>query len=245
MNSCDELLDRLEEAATGRLPTELDRHLQECPHCQEAVAQWQAMSEAVRTTVRTVAPPDLVARLKLLPRFPAACEATLDLLGDALTGALPAAERTRFLVHLQQCASCRATWEALATLREVAHIAVAPPRLRAAAALPPRQRLAVRRRRGLFDLKLAVAAAYLFAALTVVLAGSPGSPADGGGARIASVATFARAALENRIVSYARRLQEHVSTAGGWVSETVRETWQQVQQRLFPSRENHNGEDNV
>lgn len=245
MKSCDELLDRLEEAAAGRLPTGLDRHLQGCPHCQEAVARWQATSEAVRTTARTVAPPELVARLKRLPRFPAACEATLDLLGDALTGALPAAERTRFLVHLQQCARCRATWESLATLREVGHITVAPPRLRATAALPPRQRLAVRRRRGLFDLRLAVAAAYLFAALTVVLAGSPSSPPAGGGARIASVATFARAAVENRIVSYSRRLQEHITAAGGWVSETVRDTWQQVQQRLFPRRENHNGENNV
>ncbi|MEP0774185.1 MAG: zf-HC2 domain-containing protein [Acidobacteriota bacterium] len=245
MKCCDELLDRLEEAATGRLPTELDRHLRECPHCQESAARWQAVNEAVRTTARTVAPPELVARLKRLPRFPVACETTLDLLGDALTGALPAAERTRFLVHLQQCASCRTTWEALATLREVGLGTVAPPRLRATAALPPRQRLAVRRRRGLFDLRLAVAAAYLFAALTVVLAGSPGSPGDGGGARIASVATFARAAVENRIVSYSRRLQEHVSTAGDWVSETVRETWQQVQQRLFPRRENHHGESNV
>ncbi len=245
MRSCEELLDRLEDAATGGLPVELARHLQECPHCQEIVARWQAVGEAPRLTAGAVAPPDLVARLKRLPRFSAACEATLDLLGDALAGALPAAERTRFLVHLQQCASCRATWEALATLREVGHGTVAPPRLRATAALPPRQRLAVRRRRGLFDLRLAVAAAYFFAALTVVLAGSPGSPADGGGARIARVATFARAAVENRIVSYSRRLQEHMSSAGGRVSETLRETWQQVQQRLFPQRENHNGERDV
>lgn len=245
MSRCEVLLDRLEEAAAGVLPDELRRHLEECPVCQEAVARRQAVSEAAQAVSSTAVPQALLGRLKSLPRFPATCEDALDQLGEALSGSLPVAERSRFLLHLQECARCRATWEALATLREVGSAAQAPPRLRGAAALPPRQRLAVRRRRGVFDVRLAIAAAYLFAALTVVLAGSPGALTDRGGARIASAATYARAAVENRVISYSRRLQERVSTAGGWVTETARDTWNQVQQLFSGKRENQTGERNV
>lgn len=245
MSRCEELLDRLEIAPPGVLGEELRRHLDECPACRDAVARRQAVSEAAQAVASAAVPPELLSRLKTLPRFPAACEDTLDLLGDALSGCLPVSERSRFLLHVQGCARCRATWEALATLREVGSAAQAPPRLRAAAALPPRQRLAVRRRRGVFDMRLAVAAAYLFAALTVVLAGSPGTLAERGGSRISGAATYVRAAVENRVVSYSRQLQEHVSIAGGWVFDTARETWQQLQQIFSGKRQNQNDERNV
>ncbi len=245
MSLCEVLLDRLEEAAAGVLPDELRQHLRGCSVCQEAVARRQAVIEAAHSVASAAAPAALLDRLRAMPRFSASCEDALDLLGDALSGSLPVAARSRFLMHLQACGRCRATWEALATLREVGSVTHASKRLRAAAALPPRQRLAVRRRRGVFDLRLAVAAAYLFAALTVVLAGSPGALTDRGGARIASAATYVRAAVENRVISYSRRLQEHASTAGGWVSDTARETWQQLRELLSGRRENQTGERNV
>jgi len=245
MSRCEELLDYLEEAEAGVLPAELREHVRECSACREAVERRQAVAEAAQAVAGAAPPAALLERLRAMPRFPAACEEALDLLGDALSGSLPAASRSRFLLHLQACARCRATWEALATLREVGSAAQAPPRLRAAAALPPRQRLAVRRRRGVFDVRLAVAAAYLFAALTVVLAGSPGALADRGGFRLTGAATYVRAAVENRLVSYSRRLQEQVSTAGGWVSDTARETWQQLRKLISSRRENQPAERNV
>ncbi len=245
MSRCETLLHRLEEAVAGGLPEELRQHLEECAGCREAVARRQAVAEAGQVVASAVAPAALVGRLRAMPRFPAACEDALDQLGDALCGSLPAASRSSFLAHLQACDRCRATWEALATLRDVGRVAQAPPRLRAAAALPPRQRLAVRRRHGVFDLRLAVAAAYLFAALTVVLAGSPGALADRGGSRIAGAVTYVRAAVENRVLSYSRRLQEHASTAGAWVADTARETYLQLRRLVADRRQNHTNERDV
>ncbi len=246
MSHCERLFDHLAEANAGGLPEELRRqHLEECPACREAAARWQAVAEAAKVVASTGAPAGLLEQLRAMPRFPSTCESTLDQLGDALAGLLPAASRSNFLAHLQACDRCRTSWEALATLREVGCAAQAPPQLRAVAALLPRQRLAVGRRPGVFDLRLAVAAAYLFAALTVVLGGSPGALAGRGGVRLTGATTYVRAAVENRLVSYSRRLQEQVSTAGGWVSGTARETWQQLRKLISSRRENQPAERNV
>lgn len=245
MSRCEKLRARLGEAVADELSEELREHLPGCPACREALARHAAVREAAQVLATTAPPPALLERLHALPRFAAPCENALDLLGDALAGMLPVAERSAFLRHLQECGSCRATWEALATLREVGRASEAPPRLRAAAALPPRQLLAVRRRHGVFDVRLAVAAAYLFAALTVLLAGGPAKLTDTGGARIAAVATYGRAAVANRLASYSWRVREQVSSASGWVSATVSEAWQQLAALFSGRRENQSEKHNV
>lgn len=245
MTRCRELLDHLSGSEFGALPEELRRHLDSCETCQEALARRQAVAEAA-STLRAVMPPaDLLAHLCRAPRFPAGCEEMLNALGEALSSSLAGPERTRFLLHLQGCERCRTVWEALATLREAGLATVAPRHLCALAALPPRQRLAIRRRRGLFDLRLAVAAAYLFAALTVVLVGNPALMADRGATQLTTATTYVRAAVANRFASFGRRVQEGVTTTSARVVNAAQQTWQQMQQFLSGRHENTADDRNV
>lgn len=244
MKECQELLDLLEGPTPLALSTELREHLEQCPACRQAVARWQALGEAAELLAQAPPPAALVESVKRLPRFAPACEATLEGLGDALAGTLPARDRTRFLTHLQGCPSCRATWEALATLREVGRAARAPAALCALAALPPRQRLALRRRRGVFDVRLAVAAAYLFAALTVALVGSPQGIAEQGAA-LARAGTYLEAAVDNRLASIARRFGESASATAAWAWDAARASWEQLQQLFAGRGENRREEQNV
>lgn len=230
MTACERVMDRLRDAVAGTLPPELEEHVATCAECTRAIEKFRSLGEASKVFAGVAAPPELVARIKSMPRFPAACDVVLDSFSDALEGSLSAAQTDTFLDHLQGCARCRELWEAMATLREVGRATVAPAGLRAAAAVPPWQRVHLRRRRTFLpDLKLATAAAYLLASLAVFLLGNPASWAREGGAGVERVSRFARAAVENRIDSLAGRLQERAVTARDWVVETAQETWNEVE----------------
>jgi anti-sigma factor RsiW len=245
MNACERLLDELDEAVSGRLPDELRAHLVECAACQQVVERHRALRDTATLVAEAQAPEELKVRLKAMPRFPAACERMVERLGDALDGELSGSETREFLVHVQTCAACRGTWEAMATLREVGRLTAPPPRLHASLAIPPRHRIAVRRKRGLFDLRLATAAAYLLAVLTVFLVGNPAVLATRGSAEMQKAALYARAAVENRIESYSRRVKEGVVAAEGWLEDKARDTWTQLQQLFGRDEENRASERNV
>ncbi len=230
MNACDRVMERLREAVAGTLPPDLSEHVATCAECTRAIEKFRSLGEASKVFAALTAPADLVARIKSMPRFPAACDVVLDRFSDALEGTLTADEADAFLDHLQGCTRCREVWEAMATLREVGQATAMPGPLRAAAAMPPWQRVHLRRRRTFLpDLKLATAAAYLLASLAVFLLGNPASLAREGSAGVERVSRFARAAVENRIDSLADRLQRRAVTARDWVLETAQETWNEVE----------------
>ncbi|OYV90946.1 MAG: hypothetical protein B7Z68_11125, partial [Acidobacteria bacterium 21-70-11] len=159
MNSCNALLDRLDAALAGDLPADLAEHLAGCASCQAAVERARGMSEGESVLRAVRAPAALVRRLKALPRLAPACEQALDALAAALDGEVAESDRGLLMEHMRACPACRAAWEAFATLREVGSVTRAGRRLRAALALPPRQRIELRRQQArFFDLRLATAA---------------------------------------------------------------------------------------
>ena len=221
VDPCAELLDHLEDGAAGALPAHLAEHARSCEVCRERLAHGGLFRpEEGGLMARVRAPRELVARLKSIPRLAPACDAALALIGAALDGDIDDAARARLLQHLHDCASCQATWEAFATLREVGSQVHAPRRLRAALALPMRQRLAVRRRRPAFDLRLATAAAYLLAAATIVLVSNPATVARASSATVEKAGVYARAVVENRLEAYTRRVRETVVVAADWLQHT-------------------------
>lgn len=220
MRLCDELLECLEDAAAGTLPPELAAHVRECESCRDAVARAVAASPAGAALGGLRAPRELVARLKAMPRVAPECDAAMELIGAALDGEVDAGARGRLLDHLHRCPRCLAAWEAFATLREVGSHIHASRRLRAAAAVPPRHRLELRRRRRpLFDIRLATAAAYLLAAATIVLVSNPATVARASSARMERAGVYARAAVENRFAAYSHRVQETIVAGAGWLRQ--------------------------
>ena len=215
MTDCRDVLNALESRSGGPLPEDLARHLDGCSSCRLAAERRWGLAEGARLLQGVQASPELIARLKTLTRLNPACEEAVALLEDALAGSLDGASRSRFLGHLHHCAGCRNAWESLATLRQVGRATAAPPRLRANLAIHPTLRVAVRRRsRWIPDLRLAAAAAYVLAGLTVLLAGSPVGWSWLEGSRVERTAFFARAAVENRITWLSRQAQEHLAVAG-------------------------------
>jgi anti-sigma factor RsiW len=241
VSRCDDLLDRLDAALAGQLPDDLAAHLAGCAACQAAVgrARGLAEGEAVLRSVR--APESLVWRLKALPRLAPACERAVESLGAALDGEIAEPERDALMEHMHECPSCRAAWEAFATLRETGGSTRAGGRLRAALALPPRQRLQARRPRfGGFDLRLATAAAYLLAALTVFLVSNPAQVARASSEGMDRAAVYARAVVQNRVSSYSERLARSLAAAEGWARGHAIEAWNAVRS-LVGGRENPKG----
>lgn len=238
MKACDELLDRIESGGLDGLDAELERHAAGCERCRGAVERAQGLAEAGRVLASVEAPPSLVTRLKQMPRLAPACETVQDLLAEALESELAAEARAELVAHLQSCASCRAVWEAFATLREVGRLAAPAPRLRAALAISPRNRVDLRHRRRFFDLRLATAAAYLLAALTIMLAGNPASLARASSEGVEKASLYARAAVENRFASLSRRAQEVVTNAEGFVRDTAIHAWEQARRMFRPGSAN-------
>jgi anti-sigma factor RsiW len=233
MKPCEALLDQLEAAVAGTLPEEVARHLAGCPDCQLAVERVRGLSEGEGVVGSVRAPESLKQRIKALPRLALACEQAIERMGAALESELPDDERKTLMEHLHSCPPCQAVWEAFATLREVGAGTRAPARLRAAAALPPRQRIELRQRRSrFFDLRLATAAAYLLAALTVMMLSNPATVARESTERMDQAATYASAAVENRYASYSRRVADAAAGAQGWVRDHALEAWQSVRSLL-------------
>ena len=239
MSSCDALLDRLDAALAGTLPAELAEHLAGCASCQVAVdrARGLAEGEGVLRSVR--APEALVRRLKALPRLAPACEQALDALAAALDGDAAEPDRGLLMEHMRACPSCRAAWEAFATFREVGSVTRAGGRLRAALALPPRQRIELRRKQArFFDLRLATAAAYLLAALTVFLVSNPAQLARASSEGMDRAAVYARAAVENRVSSYSEQVKSSIAAAEGWARDHALKAWNAVRSAVGGGRAN-------
>jgi len=229
MKPCEALVDQLDAAVAGTLPEELVRHLADCPDCQLAVERARGLAEGVRVLGSLRAPESLKRRIKALPRLGPACEQAIERLGAALEGGLPEEERSALMEHMHSCPSCQAVWEAFATLRDVGASTRASARLRAAVALPPWHRLEARQRRGrFFDLRLATAAAYLLAALTVMMLSNPATVARESTDRMDRAATYATAAVQNRFESYSERVTHAAAVAQGWVREHAKQAWQTV-----------------
>jgi anti-sigma factor RsiW len=235
MNLCTELREQLEAVLDGTLSAQLAGHLAGCPACSHIVAQARAARENSRSMASARAPSALTDRLKRLPRLPQACEHVQILVAAALDGELPDSDRTLLLQHLHGCPGCLASWEAFATLREAGAHAHLQPLRRAALAIAPWRRLDARRRRPLFDLRLATAAAYLVAAVTVVAISNPATVARASNAGFERAAVYAGAAVENRWQSYSRQLAEAAANARGWAGDQALKTWQSLR-RPFVKR---------
>ncbi|MDD5564748.1 MAG: zf-HC2 domain-containing protein [Thermoanaerobaculaceae bacterium] len=226
MTRCDALRDRLDAALAGALPADLAEHLAGCQACQVAVERARGLAEGESVLRAVRAPEALVRRLKQMPRLAPACEEALDALAAALDGEVAESDRGLLMEHMRTCPSCRVAWEAFATLREVGAATRAGGRLRAALALPPRRHIELRRQRArFFDLRLATAAAYLLAALTVFLVSNPAQVARASSERMDQAAVYARAAVENRVSSYSERLKGSVVAAEGWARDRAAEVW--------------------
>jgi hypothetical protein len=238
MSACDELLERLEEAVAGALPPALAEHVRSCPRCQAEIAHVECASPGRASLPAIHAPKALVARLKAIPRLAPNCEKAVELIGMALDGEIADEARGSLLEHLHHCPRCQAAWEALATLREVSAQIRAPRRLRAAVALPPRNRLELRRRRPVFDMRLATAAAYLLAAATIVLVSNPATVARASSATMERAGIYAKAAVENRFSAYSHRVQDTILAGVGWLRQHGVEIVDRGRELLGLNREN-------
>ena len=245
MRPCDQILEQLDAAVNGSLPDELAAHLKSCASCQAAVARAQGLDEAARVLSEAHAPAALVARLKTLPRLAPACEEALILVDAALAGDLEPEGQNTLLQHVNSCDRCRVAWEAFATLREVGIATVASARLRARLAVPTRLRVEPRRQRARVDLRLATAAAYLVAALTVLLIGDPARLARASSAGVEKASLYARAAVENRLQAYGRWVGEEVGVAASWLGRQAREVWATAEGLVVGHSENRAATDHV
>jgi hypothetical protein len=79
-----------------------------------------------------------------------------------------------------------------------------------------------------FNLRLATAAAYLLAAATVVLVGNPGNLARASSTTMERAGVYARAAVENRLDSYSRKVREDVAVVGGWLRHQATSAWERA-----------------
>jgi predicted anti-sigma-YlaC factor YlaD len=232
MSDCEKLRDRLDDAVDGHLDATLAAHLAACPDCQAAVERAMVLTRGDNPLRAMKAPTALVARLKALPRLAPPCEEAQSLVARAFEGDIEATDRDGLVAHLHDCSACRAAWEAVATLREVGAACRASRRTRAALAIDPRRSIVIRRRLRFFDLRLATAAAYLLAALTVALAGNPVTLAREGGEKVGKATFYATAAVENRADAYGERLKESALGVIGWAENMARDGWATVTQLL-------------
>jgi predicted anti-sigma-YlaC factor YlaD len=242
MRLCDELLDHLDDAAAGALPPHLEGHLRACDICRRQLDEAGRLRADAGVLAQLRAPRQLVARLKAIPRLAPACDAALELVGAALDGEIDGTTQARLLDHLHDCPSCLAAWEAFATLHEVGSQLRAPQRLRTAVAVPPRHRLALRRRRPLFDLRLATAAAYLLAAATIVLVSNPATVARASSATVERAGVYARAAVENRLSAYSRRAKESIAVAADWLQHVGADAYERGRDMLGLAAKNRAAE---
>jgi predicted anti-sigma-YlaC factor YlaD len=223
MSACDELLARLEGDPTGTVPASLAEHVGGCRDCQRAVERLAAVASTGAALHGLSAPAALKARLLALPRLALGCERAVDLVSAALDNTITTDDRSWLIEHMHGCPACHATWESLATLHEVGTVCSVTARQRAALSLPPRQRIAARRPRRLIDLRLATAAVYIIAAVTVFLVSDPATVARASNVQMDRAATYASAAVENRVSSYTRQLRKGLTTVAAWAGDRGRD----------------------
>ena len=239
MIRCDDLLACLPGLVDeGTLPDSVMGHLETCASCRAAADRLQGLIEA-GGMLREIRPsPALVARLKSLPRLSRECEEALTSLDDVLEGRLDSPGRSHFLQHLQDCAACRSVWEALATLRQTGRATAPPPLLLADLAIHPVRRVQLRRRRWVPDLRMAAAAAYVLAALTVLMAGNPSQWKWPEGDRVGRMAFFARAAVENRVTRLSITVRDQLVVAGDLAWGTAEDIFNRARKLLSSENEN-------
>jgi len=245
MRPCDALLDHLEAGGGAPLPGEIAAHVAECPDCRLALERTNGLAAGAQTLREVRASVELKDRLKSLPRLAPPCERALGLMGAAFDDEIVDAASAELMDHLHACPRCTAVWEAFATLREVGGATQAPAGLRAAAALPPRNRVAVRRKQRIFDLRLATAAAYLLAAMTVVLLSNPANVARASSEQVDRAVVYTSAVVENRFASYSHRVVAAVVTIEGWVRDRAGETWERIHHLFAPRTANQSNPSNV
>lgn len=239
MTRCDDLQARLPAlVGEGALPDSVMEHLATCSSCRAAADRLQGLIEA-GSILREIQPsPELIARIKGLPRLSGACESALVSLDDVLEGRLDSPGRSHFLQHLQACDPCRTVWEALATLRQVGRATAPPPRLLGDLAIHPTRRVQVRRRRWVPDLRMAAAAAYILAALTVLMAGNPARWQWAEGESVGRMAFLARAAVENRITRLSLKVRDQLVVAGDLAWGTAEDVFNRARKLLSSEDEN-------
>lgn len=245
MTACDLLRQDLEAAVAGELDPELARHLEECADCRDAVRRAARCEEGGAMLHIVRAPAELKAKLKAMARLPHECEQALEWFSPALDGELDAAGQRQLLGHLRDCRTCQAAWEAMATLREVGSLTQLPKGVRHALAVHPRERISVRRRRRPFDLRLVTAAAYLLAALTVLLIGNPAQIAKASNVPVERAAVYTRAAVENRFDSLTRRLRAGASAVCARAGDLAEDAWHAVRDVFGRTHENRKPSGNV
>lgn len=237
MITCEDFLDGIEDAMADALSNEVQAHLAQCPSCRAALDRARDQREAGAALTAVHAPETLRSELKAVARLAPACVTALERMGHALDGELADDERGALVEHLHGCIRCRACWEAFATLREVGSATRPTALVRARLSLSPRNRIDVRRRPRV-DVRLATAAAYLFAALSVTLVGNPASLAREGTDRVERATVYARAAVENRLSAYGRRVLTSVEAGAAWLGERGAGTWRAVRQIVEGQRTN-------
>ncbi|NWF99816.1 MAG: zf-HC2 domain-containing protein [Thermoanaerobaculaceae bacterium] len=238
MTLCEALLERLEAAVAGTLEGELAAHLDSCPSCRAAVERARTLAESAGFVGRVQAPQALVARLKTLPRLAPECEQALLLIDAVFEGELEERGRAALLDHVDRCPRCRACWEASATLREVGLASVAPPQLRARARVHPHRRGRVPSRRAVFDLRLATAAAYLLAAVSVLLAGDPARLARASSEGFDRATLYARAVVANRLQACSDTVLQWGETLRSEAGKLAGDAWAVVRGLLGPRQAN-------
>lgn len=239
MTECERVLEHLEELLSGEpLDAGQAAHLERCSQCAELLRRARAMGEGGSVLHTLTAPAQLKQSLKTMMRLPQACERAIGLLSAAMDGEIDENGRGELLEHLGSCPACRATWDALVTLREVGSAVKVSGRMRARLALHPSQHLSMRRPRRLFDLRLATAAAYILAALTVFLVGNPAQVARASSFGMEKAAVYTRAAVENRFAAYSKATIDRLVAVEGYVEGKAKSIWEGTRRLLGGSREN-------
>jgi hypothetical protein len=246
VRGCDDVLARLDELlADGRRDPDLQAHIESCERCADLIRHGQSTCEGGRVIHEVNASAALKGRLKGMLRLPQGCERAVALMGDAFDSEIDEAGRSELLNHLHDCQACRTSWDALATLREVGAQVKATPQLHARLRLHPSQHVATHRRKRPFDLRLATAAAYLLAALTVALLGNPATVARASSDRFEKVGVYTRAAVENRFAAYSRGVLAQLSAAEKYTEAKALAVWKDLKGLIRSSRENPEPSDDV
>lgn len=194
MTLCVEVLRFLETEKAG-LPPHLAKHVESCPACQALLASWPDLKDAGNTVRSLAAPPELVEKLLSIPRLPQACEAAVVAMGAALDQEITQKERKKLLAHLLSCPACRATWEGLATLKQVGLASSASGTLKrrvAAKALPQLTP-------PVSHARWAAAALYILAGALALLSGQSEWLGRGVSRKIETAFFYGRAVVVNRV----------------------------------------------
>jgi predicted anti-sigma-YlaC factor YlaD len=167
VSSCTTTRDRLSAFLEGDLEAgaaaSMREHLASCDDCRE-LADAMAWTTATPGCLAGLEPPDdLADRIAVSP-----CSRWLGLLFQAVDREISEHNLDRLLQHLEACPGCRRTWNDLSLIHQVSE-AIVPPTGLAARIIDHRE---VRQRPRVIGQRFALAAAYVLAVLTSLVAGT-------------------------------------------------------------------------